>query len=61
MDNDRLIVRTAMALDFGEDVEAIRVRLLGEGLSEYDAFLTFRAGQILSQFHKPGCKDCQAK
>ena len=47
MDNDRLIVRVANAIDYADTQENIRDMLLSEGLSEYDAYLTFRAGEIL--------------
>jgi hypothetical protein len=46
MDNDRLIVRVANALDMGASNEDIHAFLIAE-LSECDAYLTFRAGEIL--------------
>ncbi len=46
---DRLIVRVAKAIDLGASPDDIHAMLMGEGLSESDAYLTYRAGQLLSE------------
>lgn len=46
-DNSRQIVRVANALEYGASADDIHSILIGVGLSESDAYLTYVAGKIL--------------
>lgn len=48
-DNSRQIVRVANALEYGATADDIHALLIGSGLTEEEAWLTFVAGRII--FH----------
>ena len=51
-DDNKTIIRVANALDLGVSLDDIHTMLLGEGMSEREAYLAYQAGRLLHEHRK---------